>query len=134
MDIILTIILGFFIAGIGFVIGRSATNKATQTDNKKQDKLTPMVVSSVFRQPLTKSFLIHDVLKPNEVLFLRHFAPNANPFDSHHYTHLDKKADEIMKWYNPEYNELLLIAHPTGKLQDEGNQTYNVDFVWKKPR
>lgn len=133
MELILTIILGFVVAGIGFLIGRASTSKETGAETQKQAKHTPMVVSTIFGQPPTKSFLVDAVLKPNQVQFLKHFAPNTNLLDAHHYTHLDKKADEIMKWYNPEYNELLLIAHPTGKLQDEGNQTFTVDFVWKKP-
>ena len=134
MKLILSLVTGFVIGSLGFIIGKAATSKETVAETQKQAKHTPMVVSMVFGQPPTKSFLVDAVLKPNRVLFLRHFAPKASLFDTEISNRvIDKRADEILRWYNPEYNELLLIAHPTGKLQDEGNQSFVVDFVWKKP-
>lgn len=130
MTTIMTTILAL---AIGIYVGSIVFGKESTQTPQVLSKHTPMVISMVFRQPLTKGILLEEVLKPSELKFLRHFAPDVNLNDVLNLNFLEKRADEIMRWYNPEYNELLIVAHPTGKLQEEGNQTFTVDFLWKKP-
>lgn len=132
--------INIFIAVIAFLTGLYIGSIAFQSDKQETqqkpvvpvlpDNKSPVVISMVFRQPLTKHMLVEEVLKPQCYKFMCHFdIPNrleirvSKKYDES----LNQIADTIMKWYNPEYNELLLIAHR------ESVAGFVLDWTWKKP-
>ena len=126
---LLAFAVGMFVGSI--VFGREATEATTDTQNPVKE-YHPVVVSMVFRQPLTKHMLVEDVLHPQCYKFMCHFdVPDRLEIriSKKYEDALDQLGDAIMQWYNPEYNELLLIAH------QEPNAVggFVIDWTWKKP-
>ena len=120
---VLAFSIGMYVGSL--VFGNDETKVYTETKN--QIKIYhPIVLSFVFRQALTKSKLVADVLKPSWIQFAHHWdcLTEAIKWPDG----LDQFADKVMEWYNPDsdYNELLLIAHTE-------NGGFTVDFTWKKP-
>lgn len=132
---ILVIIMLCFVVGIylGSLIFGKKIPEGVCVKQKKIDLLeqklkdAPMVRTFEFRQSLTKAKLMEDVLKPSWVEFAHHWDCILE-FDDRIRANLDKLADRIMSWYNPEYSELLLIAHNDDKIG------FTIDFTWKKPK
>ena len=120
---VLAFSIGMYIGSI--VFGKDEPKVATETQNPVK-VYHPIVRTFEFRQTLTKSKLMEDVLKPSWVEFARHWDCILE-LNGRILANLDKLADRIMQWYTPEYNELLLIAHSDDKFG------FTVDFTWKKP-
>ena len=119
---ILALAVGLFVGSI--VFGKDEPKLDTETQNPVKIYY-PIVRTFEFRNGLTKSKLVADVLKPCMVEFHHHW--HGTKFlkwpDS-----LEPFADRILEWYNPgsAYTELLLVAH------SDGNGSFQVDFTWKK--
>lgn len=137
---ILVIIILCFVIGLylGSVIFGKEVPEGMFVKQKKIDLLeqklkdSPIVDSIVLDTTVTKDYLIHDVLNPRFISYLHHFGLLT---DIEHQVESEKfkqsvsdYADKIMQWYNPEFNELLLIAH------SDGCCGFDVDFTWKKPK
>lgn len=129
---IITILINVLAFGVGLYIGSIIFGKdeppKVDTETQNPVKLYhPIVLSFEFRQTLTKAKLMEDVLKPSWYQFAHHWdcITDLNP---RILGNLDNLADKIMSWYNPEYNELLLIAHNDDKIG------FTIDFTWKKPK
>lgn len=119
---VLAFAVGMYIGSI--VFGKDEPKLPTETQNPVK-LYYPMVRTFEFRNGLTKAKLVADVLKPCMVEFCKHFYDSDESFKYDEY--INKLADRIMQWYNPEYGELVLVAH------DDGNGPFQVDFTWKKP-
>lgn len=126
---ILALAIGIYVGSI--VFGNEAPK--LQTDAQNPIKVYhPVVISMVFRKPLTKHMLVEDVLYPQCYKFMCHFdIPDRLDvrISKKYEESLDQLADAIMQWYNPEYNELLLIAHR----EPNAVGSFVVDWTWKKP-
>lgn len=117
----------------GLYVGSIVFNRETPAPEVPvvPDKKSPMVTSMVFRQPLTKHTLVQEVLHPQCYKFMAHFdIPNRLEImvSKKYEESLNRLADAIMQWWNPEYNELLLIAH-----QEPNSAGFVLDWTWKKP-
>lgn len=134
--------INIFIAVIAFLTGLYIGSIVFQSDKQETqqkpvvpvlpDDKSPVVISMVFRQPLTKHMLVEEVLKPQCYKFMCHFdIPNRLEVrvSKKFAETLDKLADKIMEWYCPDYNELLLIAHQ----EPNAAGGFLVDFTWKQP-
>lgn len=131
---ILSFVIGLYLGCIVFgkEIPEGVFHKQKKLEALEQQlKDAPIVDSIVFDKTVTKDFLIHDVLNPRFINYLHHWGMLT---DIEHQVESEKfkksvndYADKIMQWYNPEYNELLLIAH------SDGCCGFDVDFTWKKP-
>ena len=131
---LLSVAVGIYLGSVIFV----AEEPGTFANQKKIDLLeeqlreAPMVISCVFNKPLTKLDLVEDVLHPQCYKFMCHFGVSDRleiRMNKKYEDALDQLADAIMQWYNPEYNELLLIAHQ--EPNDVGG--FVIDWTWKKP-
>lgn len=127
------IIFSFFVGiYIGSVIFGKEIPEVVFSSQKKTDLLeqklryTPVVKNFRFPQGLTKAHLVADVLNPCMAEFCEHFECSDESFKYCEY--INKLADRILQWYNPEYGELLLIAH------DSDCDGWVIDFTWKKPK
>ena len=118
MELILTIILAFVVAGLGFIIGTVATNKTEHSLALKVEALTqsltnaPMVIEvQTEGQPLTVDQMSLDVVTPNFAKIWNHF---GKPMDT--LPPLKPYAEEMVKWYNPdsEYTKLVIVGYLHG--------------------
>ena len=126
---LLAFAVGMFVGSI--VFGKEETEVHTDTQIQDQE-YHPMVVSMVFNKPLTKLDLVEEVLYPQCYKFMCHFdVPDRLEIrmSKKYEDALDQMGDAIMQWYNPEYNELLLIAHK----EPNAAGGFIVDWTWKKP-
>lgn len=121
---VLAFSVGMYIGSI--IFGKDEPKLPTETQNPVKIYY-PMVRTFEFRQTLTKAKLMEDVLKPSWYQFAHHW-DCITDLTPRILGNLDKLADKIMSWYNPEYNELLLIAHNDDKIG------FTIDFTWKKPK
>lgn len=126
---VLAFIIGMYIGSV--VFGKDEPKLPTETQNPVKE-YHPMVISIVFRKPPTKHMLVEEVLIPQCYKFMCHFdVPDRLEIrmSKKYEDALDQMGDAIMQWYNPEYNELLLIAH------QEPNAVggFVIDWTWKKP-
>lgn len=141
MSIISLVIIIFgFVVGIyiGSVIFGKDIPEGVFVKQKKVEELeqqlkdAPMVLSYVFRDPMTKAQLLEHVLKPSSVMFVKHWKMSLSREDlwknKGFFERMDKLAERIVQWYNPEYNQLLLIAH-----KSEACEGFVVDFTWRQP-
>ena len=122
---ILALAVGLFVGSI--VFGRETELAVTKPSVKVYH---PVVDSFIFRNQLTKHKLVEDVLHNECYKFMSHFdVPNPLKIlaSKQYEASLDQLADAIMQWWNPEYNELLLVAHR------ESASGFVVDWTWKKP-
>lgn len=128
MELILTIILGFCVAGIGFLIGTAAGNKLEKQHERKAESLqqsldsAPMVIECQLDQPLTVDQMAMDVVGPNLIKIWRHFGkPLYNMLSS------SKVAEEMLQWYNQEseYTKLVIV----GWLRDGG---VRIAWTWQQ--
>lgn len=123
---ILAFAVGLYIGSIIFgkeIPEFNQQNKIDELEQKLRD--APMVRTFEFRQTLTKAKLMEDVLKPCMVEFCKHFYGSDESFKYDEY--INKLADRIMQWYNPEYGELVLVAH------DDGTGIFKIDWTWNQP-
>lgn len=126
---VLAFAVGVYIGSI--IFGKDEPKLPTETQNPVKE-YHPIVISIVFRKPLTKHMLVEEVLIPQCYKFMHHFdIPNPSEFSmsKEFKDAIDQKGDAIMQWYNPEYNELLLIAHQ----EPNDNGGFWLDWTWRKP-
>lgn len=118
---ILALAIGIYVGSI--VFGKEATEKPTEPDSD-----SPLVICMVFHKnkQLTKETLLDDCLKPRAIQIARHFGLPFMPVDKELWQNIDKLSDQIIQWWNPNYNELVLVAH---KL--EGRVVLN--WTWAVP-
>lgn len=129
MELILTIILGFVVASVGFLIGLAATSKEPVAETQKkvealeqQLKDAPMVIECQLDQPLTVDKMAMDVVGPNLIKIWRHFGKPLYDVPSS-----SKVAAEMLQWYNPEseYTKLVIV----GWLRGGG---VRIAWTWQK--
>lgn len=122
---VLALAIGVYIGNI--VFGNEPSDKSTEME---PDSKHPVVDSFIFRKPPTKHMLVQDVLYQECYKFMAHFdIPDRLEIrvSKKYNESLNQLADAIMQWWNPEYNELLLIAHR------EPTSGFVLDWTWKKP-
>jgi len=103
---ILALAVGAYVGSI--VFGKESSEKPTEPDRD-----SPLVICMVFHKNknLTKEVLLNDCLKPRAIQIARHFGLQIMPVDKELWRNIDKLADQVMQWWNPDYNELVLVAH-----------------------
>jgi len=124
---ILALAVGVYVGSIVFGGKEPSEEKPTE---HASDKKPPVVDSFIFRKPLTKHMLVEDVLYQECYKFMAHFDIQNRleiRVSKKYEESINQLADAIMQWYNPEYNELLLIAH------QEASAGFVLDWTWKKP-
>ena len=124
----LALAIGIYIGSL--VFGSKEPEVQQKPTEHEPYKKPPVVDSFIFRKPLTKHMLVEDVLYQECYKFMCRFdIPNRLEIrvSKKYEESLDQLADTIMQWYNPEYNELLLIAH------QEASAGFVLDWTWKKP-
>lgn len=122
---ILALAIGVYVGSI--VFGKEPAAQLPQ----EPDRNTPMVTSSVFRRSPTKHTLVEEVLRRQCYSFMSHFGIQDRleiNVSKKYEESLNRLADAIMQWWNPEYNELLLVAH-----QEPNSAGFVLDWTWKKP-
>ena len=104
---VLALAIGVFVGSVIF-----SKEPAAQLP-QEPDRNSPMVICMVFHKnkQLTKETLLNDCLKPRAIQIARHFGLPFIPVDKELWKNIDKMADQIMQWWNPDYNELVLVAH-----------------------
>lgn len=122
----INIFIALLSVSIGIYVGSIVFGHETTEAEPKPDRNSPLVICMVFHKRLTKETLLNDCLKPRAVEIARHFGLPFMPVDKELWKSLDKLADQIMQWWNPDYPELVLVAH---KL--EGRVVLN--WTWAVP-
>lgn len=128
MELILTIILGFVVAGLGFCIGVAAASKSEMKlveEVKAQEnnlKYAPMVIECQLGQPLTVDQMNMEVVAPNLIKIWKHFGKNQDTLPS-----ISKYAEEMLQWYNTDslYTKLVIV----GYLRDD---VIKIAWTWQK--
>lgn len=123
---ILALAVGVYVGSLVF----GGKEPSEETTEPKPDSKSPVVDSFIFRKPLTKHMLVEDVLYQECYKFMAHFDIQNRleiRVSKKYEESINQLADAIMQWYNPEYNELLLIAH------QETSAGFVLDWTWKKP-
>jgi hypothetical protein len=128
MELILSIILGFIVAGLGFCIGVAAASKSEMKlveEVKAQEnnlKYAPMVIECELGQPLTVEQMAIDVVSPNLVKIWQHFDKGLETMPS-----VSKYAEEMLKWYNSEseYTKLVIVGYMLGGI-------VRIAWTWQK--
>lgn len=127
-----TIAIAILALAIGIYVGSIVFGKeSTQPTQVPVKEYHPAVTSSVFRKPPTKHTLVEEVLRRQCYSFMSHFDIRDRleiNVSKKYEDSLNRLADAIMQWWNPEYNELLLIAH-----QEPNSAGFVLDWTWKKP-
>lgn len=128
MELILSIILGFVVAGLGFCIGVAAASKSEMKlveEVKAQEnnlKSAPMVIECELGQPLTVNQMAMDVVAPNLGKIWQHFGEDLETMPS-----ASKYAEEMLQWYNPdsEYTKLVIVGYMRGGV-------IRIAWTWKR--
>jgi hypothetical protein len=109
----INIFIALLATAVGVYLGSIIFGKETSEKPTEPDRNSPMVICMVFHKnkPLTKETLLNDCLKPRAVEIAHHFGLPFMPVDKEIWKSLDKLADQIMQWWNPDYPELVLVAH-----------------------
>lgn len=119
---VLALAIGVFLGSVIF------SNETAAQLPQEPDRNSPMVICMVFHKRLTRETLLNDCLKPRAVQIARHFGLPFMPVDKDLWDSLDPLADKMMKWYNPEYCQLVLVAHRPTK--DSG---VVLNWTWTEP-
>ena len=124
-----TIAIAILALAIGIYVGSIVFGKEVPTEptEPKPDRNSPMVICMVFHKHLNKGELM-EMLKPQAIRIARHFGLPFMPVDKELWDSLDPLADKIMKWYNPEYPELVLVAH-----RESPNSSVILNWTWAVP-
>lgn len=117
MELILSIILGFVMTGVGFLIGLAAGNKLEKQHEREAESLqqsldsSPMVIECQLGQPLTEEQMSMEVVAPNLIKIWRHFGKNLDTLPS-----ISKYSEEMLQWYNPDslYTKLVIVGYLRG--------------------
>lgn len=109
----INIFIALLATAIGIYVGSIVFGHETSETEPKPDRNSPLVICMVFHKNknLTKETLLNDCLKPRAIQIARHFGLPWMPVDKELWKNIDKMADQIMQWWNPDYNELVLVAH-----------------------
>ena len=122
----ITTVIAILALAIGIYVGSIVFGKEPEVQ-QKQDCDSPLVICMLFHKNLTKDALL-EVLKPRAIQIARHFGLPSFPVDKELCDSMDPLADKMMKWWNPEYNELVLVAHrPTQ------NGSVVLNWTWAVP-
>jgi hypothetical protein len=126
----INIFIALLATAVGIYIGSIVFEKGTTETEPKPDRNSPMVICMVFHKnkPLTKETLLNDCLKPRAIQIARHFGLPFIPVDKELWKSLDKLADQIMQWWNPDYNELVLVAH-----RETPESSVVLNWTWAVP-
>jgi len=124
-----TIAIAILALAIGIYVGSIVFGHETTEAEPKPDRNSPLVICMVFHKTnLTKEMLLNDCLKPRAIQIARHFGLPFMPVDKDLWKSIDKLADQIIQWWNPDYNELVLVAH---RLTPGGSVVLN--WTWAVP-
>jgi hypothetical protein len=118
MELILSIILGFVMAGVGFLIGLAVNNKLEKQYEREVESLqrsldsSPMVIECNLGQPLTLDQMI-ELLGHKFAAIRRKLGNGLQTLPP-----LRETAETILQWYNPEsgYTKLVLVGYMRGGL------------------
>lgn len=124
----INIFIALLATAVGIYLGSVIFGKETTEVKQKPDRNSPMVICMVFHKKLTKETLLNDCLKPYAVRIASHFGLQVVPVDKELWDRLDPIADKMMKWYNPEYNQLVLVAH-----RDTPESSVQLNWTWAVP-
>ncbi len=124
----INILIALIAFAVGMFVGSIIFGKETTETEPKPDRNSPMVICMVFHKRLTKETLLEDCLKPRAIGIARHFGLPFCPVPKDLWDSLDSLADKIMQWYNPDYPELVLVAH---RETPEGSVVLN--WTWAVP-
>lgn len=106
----INIFIALLATAVGVYLGSIIFGKEPSEKPTEPDRNSPLVICMVFHKRLTKDALL-ECLKPRAVQIARHFGLQCIPVDKELWDRLDPMAEKMMKWYNPEYNQLVLTAH-----------------------
>lgn len=123
----INIFIALLATAVGIYLGSVIFGKEPAAQLPQEpDRNTPLVLTFVFHKKLTKDELL-DMLKPSAIQIARHFGLPWLPVDKELWDRLDPLADKMMKWYNPAFCQLVLVAHrPTKDSGVELNWTWAV--------
>ena len=125
----ISILIAVLALAIGIYVG-SIVFGNDEPKEPKPDYNTPLVICMVFHKPPTRETLLNDCLKPRAIQIARHFGLSFIPVDKDLWKSIDKLSEQIMQWYNPAYNELVLVAHrPTPSSSVVLNWTWAVPYT-----
>lgn len=114
----INIFIALLALAVGIYVGSIIFGRESAQIKQETDRNSPLVICMVFHKRLTKESLL-EVLKPRAVQIAMHFGLPVCPVSKDLWDSLDPLADKIMKWYNPEYCQLVLVAHrdtPEGRV------------------
>ena len=117
MELILAIVLGFFIAGVGFVVGVATTNKLEKQLERKSESLqtqldtSPTIIECQLGEPLTLDQMSIEVVTSNLTKIWRHFGKGLDTMPP-----ITPIAEEMLRWYNPdsEFTKLVIAGYLRG--------------------
>mgnify|MGYP006386632249 FL=1 len=117
MELILSIILGFVMAGVGFLIGTAVGNKLDKQLEREVESLqrnldsSPMVIECQLGQQLTEEQMSMEVVAPNLIKIWKHFGKNLKTMPS-----ISKYVEEMLQWYNQDsmYTKLVIVGYLRG--------------------
>ena len=124
----INIFIAILALAIGVFVGSVIFSKEPAQLPQEPDRNSPMVICMVFHKRLTRETLLNDCLKPRAVQIARHFGLQFMPVDKELWRSLDKLADQIMEWYNPDYPELVLVAH-----RESPDSSVVLNWTWAVP-
>lgn len=124
----INIFIAILALAIGVYAGSVVFGKETSEVKQEPDRNTPLVLTFIFHKKLTKDELLNDCLKPRAVQIARHFGLPFVPVDKDLWRSIDKLADQIMEWYNPDYPELVLVAH-----RESPDSSVVLNWTWAVP-
>lgn len=126
----INIFIALLATAVGIYLGSVIFGHETTENEPKPDRNSPMVICMVFHKnkPLTKETLLNDCLKPRAIQIARHFGLPFMPVDKEFWKSLDKLADQIIQWWNPDYPELVLVAH-----RETPESSVQLNWTWAVP-
>ena len=123
----INIFIAVLALAIGVFVGSVIFSKEPAQTTHEPDRNTPLVLTFVFHKKLTKDELL-EMLKPRAIQIARHFGLPWMPVDKKLWDSLDPLADKMMQWYNPEYCQLVLVAH-----RESPNSSVMLNWTWAVP-
>lgn len=123
----INIFIALLSVSIGIYVGSIVFGHETTEAEPKPDRNSPLVLTFVFHKKLTKDELL-EMLKPRAIQIARHFGLPWMPVDKELWDRLEPLADKMMKWYNPEYCQLVLVAHRPTK-----DSSVVLNWTWAVP-
>ena len=123
----INIFIAILALAVGLFAGSTIFGKEPVQPKQEPDRNSPLVFTFVFHKKLTKDELL-EMLKPRAVQIARHFGLQWLPVDKELWDRLDPLADKMMQWYNPDYCQLVLVAH-----RETPNGSVMLNWTWAVP-